>query len=302
MPRFFGPVILLLCLFLNPAGADDLNDVRSRGILRHLGIPYANFVTGSGDGLDVEIVQLFARSLDLEYEFVPTTWKSAIGDLTGRDMASGHRVPVRGDVVANGFTILGWRKQLVSFSVPTFPSRIWLVANANDPMVPIVPGSGTDREISMVREMIQGRDVLGVARTCLDPKLYGLDESNAGIRYFQGRLNDLAPAVISRDAELALMDVPDALVALEKWPGQIKIIGPVSRRQTMAVAFRKESPALRRAFNLFFMEIRARGTYQALIEKYYPVFPEYYPDFFAEYPVGEYAVGEYPGSSLRGKE
>jgi hypothetical protein len=26
-----------------------------------LGVPYANFITGSGDGLDVELMQLFAR-------------------------------------------------------------------------------------------------------------------------------------------------------------------------------------------------------------------------------------------------
>ena len=40
--------------------AADLQEVKQRGVLRHLGIPYANFVTGSGDGLDVELVKLFA--------------------------------------------------------------------------------------------------------------------------------------------------------------------------------------------------------------------------------------------------
>nr|MBP8266208.1 hypothetical protein [Zoogloea sp.] len=52
---------LALALFIHSALADDLQDIRARGVLRHLGIPYANFVTGSGDGLDVEIVQRFAR-------------------------------------------------------------------------------------------------------------------------------------------------------------------------------------------------------------------------------------------------
>ena len=44
----------LLCL-CGGALADDLREIRERGVLRHLGVPYANFVTGSGDGLDVEI-------------------------------------------------------------------------------------------------------------------------------------------------------------------------------------------------------------------------------------------------------
>ena len=45
------------------AQAGDLADLKARGELRHLGVVYANFVTGAGDGLDVELVQGFARSL-----------------------------------------------------------------------------------------------------------------------------------------------------------------------------------------------------------------------------------------------
>ena len=29
----------------------DLDEVKAAGVLRHLGIPYANFVTGAGDGI-----------------------------------------------------------------------------------------------------------------------------------------------------------------------------------------------------------------------------------------------------------
>ncbi len=292
--RYLCSVFFSFCLFLCPAWAGDLDDVRARGVLRHLGIPYANFITGSGDGLDVELIQLFAKSLGVEYEFVPTTWKTAIGDLTGRDIVSTDQVSVRGDLLANGFTILDWRKPFLSFSIPTFPSQVWLVAGAKDPLVPIVPGAGIDHDISLVKDMIGSREVMGIPYTCLDPKLYGLDKNGAGVRYFEGRLNDLAPAIINKDAELILMDVPDALVALEKWPGQIKVIGPVSRRQKMAVAFNKKSIALKNAFDRFFMEIWAQGTYQSMIEKYYPVFPEYYPDFFEDIqtlPTGELSTG-----------
>ncbi len=38
------------------AGARDLDEIKKSGVLRHLGVPYANFVTGSGDGMDVELV------------------------------------------------------------------------------------------------------------------------------------------------------------------------------------------------------------------------------------------------------
>lgn len=68
------------------AFAVDLADIRQRGALRHLGIPYANFVTTTGDrmdGLDVELIRLFAKHLGVRYELVETSWSEAFVDLTG---------------------------------------------------------------------------------------------------------------------------------------------------------------------------------------------------------------------------
>jgi hypothetical protein len=56
--------------------------------------------------------------------------------------------------------------------------------------------------------------------------------------------------------DTALMDVPVALIALEQWPGEIKVIGPISLQQGMACAFPKSSPNLRRAFNEFFIQCK----------------------------------------------
>ncbi|MEH0019464.1 MAG: transporter substrate-binding domain-containing protein [Desulfobacter sp.] len=281
MARYLWPFFLLTWLFSYPAWGGDLDDVRARGVVRHLGIPYAHFVTGSGDGLDTDIIRLFATSLGLSYVHVPTTWKDAVGDLTGNPMDSRKKVEVKGDLLANGVTILEWRKRFFCFSTPVFPSQIWLIAGADDPVTPIVPGDGLEKDISRVRNKLRGREVTGMARTCLDPGLYGLEAAGASIRYFNGQLNDLAPAVMNKDAQLVLMDAPDALVAIEKWPGRLKVIGPVSDPQHMGVAFRKNTPELKAAFNRFFRKLVADGTYQKLVEKYYPVFPVYYPRFFA---------------------
>ena len=66
----------------------DLDDVKQDGVLRHLGIPYANFITGSGDGMDVELMKLFAKHLGVKYEFVKTDWSEIFGDLTGKTVLS----------------------------------------------------------------------------------------------------------------------------------------------------------------------------------------------------------------------
>ncbi len=279
--------MLLSLLLISSALAADLKEVKEKGVLRHLGIPYANFVTGSGDGLDVELVKLFAQHLGVKYEYVEASWESAIGDLTGKKVkAKGDDievlggVPVNGDIIANGFTILPWRKKIVDFSTPTFPSQIWLVAKADSPIQPIVPQADVEKDVTAVRLLLKNRHLLGKANTCLDPVLYGMKETGAKIKLFPGSLNDLAPAVIQGEAELTLLDVPDALVALEKFPGKIKVIGPITPNQYMGVAFAKTSPELRDAFNRFFERINNDGTYLELVRRYYPKVFSYYREFF----------------------
>jgi hypothetical protein len=49
-------------LFATSSWAADLAEIKQRGEIRHIGIRYANFVTGAGDGLDVELMQGFAKS------------------------------------------------------------------------------------------------------------------------------------------------------------------------------------------------------------------------------------------------
>lgn len=255
--------------------------------MRHLGVPYANFVTGSGDGLDVELMQLFAKRIGVEYVYVRTNWREAIPSLighaisrSGNDVQIAADVAVVGDVIANGMTVIPWREKLVDFSTPTFPTQIWLITRADGPLDPITPAGTIGQDIAQVEALIRGHSVLCKANTCLDPSLYGLEQLGARVVLFQGTLNELAPAVIKREAETTILDVPDALVALRKWPGKVKVIGPLSPPQNMGVAFAKSSPQLRAAFNEFFCTCWEDGTYLRLVQKYYPTALDYYPEFF----------------------
>jgi hypothetical protein len=107
--------LLSSCLFLfsSLATANDLKEIQARGELRHLGIPYANFVTGAGDGLDVELARGFAKHIGVKYTLVYTDFYNVIRDLLGKQVVrKGDKVsltgnfPVRGDMIATGFTML----------------------------------------------------------------------------------------------------------------------------------------------------------------------------------------------------
>jgi ABC-type amino acid transport substrate-binding protein len=237
--------------------------------------------------MDVELIQAFAKSLGVRYEYVETDWGAVLPDLTGRavKMANGHaelqgNVPVKGDLVANGFTMLPWRQEVVNFSPPTFPSQIWLVARADSKVRPIEPTGDIHKDIELTRALMKSRTVLTLQKTCLDASLYNLSAVGAKVVAFKGKLNELAPALLNGEAEMTILDVPDALIALEKWHSRIKILGPISDKQQMGVAFPKNEPKLLAAFNAFLAKAQRDGSYLKLVKKYYPAAAGYFPEFF----------------------
>ena len=148
-------------------------------------------------------------------------------------------------------------------------------------VVGIISTGDLVKDIQQVKSLLAGHSVLTMKQTCLDPELYDLKATGAVIRYSTGKdLGDIAGEVVNGSAEITLLDIPDALIALQKWPGDIKIIGPISSRQLMGAAVTKDSPELLAAFNSFFQTIWKDGTYKTLVEKYYPSVFLYLGDFF----------------------
>ncbi|RIZ53583.1 transporter substrate-binding domain-containing protein [Vibrio sp. PID23_8] len=286
----------MVALASPPAYANELQAIKESGVLRHIGVPYANFVSyiNQGEmktltGLDVEIIKGFADSLGVSYEYVPAQWNNMIGKLTGRQvhykdkqLVEGEQVPIEGDLIANGVTILDWRTEVIDYSYDYFPSGVWLVARTDSSLTPIKPTGKIERDVTAVREMISGREVLAMEHSCLDPNLYDLYDTGAKVILPDGArlLNEMVPAIMKNDAESTLLDVADTLIALEKWPGEIKVIGPISEKQKMAVAFRKDSSELKEAFNQYLISMKRDGSYQALVEKYYPSIYYFYNDYF----------------------
>lgn len=270
--------------------AADLKEIQARGELRHLGIRYANFVTGAGDGFDVELVQGFAKQIGVKYTLVYTDFYSVIRDLLGKDVVrKGSEVtlsgdyPVKGDIIATGFTVLPWRQAVLLYSQPTFPSQVLLVARADARQQPIAGSKDLKRDIEDTKALIGKNSLLVMERTCLDPANYGLKGSGIDLRAYtkNTNLNEMVPAMLSREAELTLLDVPDVLLDLRKWAGQIKVLGPISEHQDLAAAFPKDAPELRKAFDDYLVKIKADGTYDKLVDKYYPGIRRYFPEFFA---------------------
>ncbi len=289
MLKTISLTIIVLLTAIQIVCATTLKQIKKQGVLRHLGVKYANFNTGAGDGLDTELMQLFAAHLGVKYQHVPTSFATVITDLTGIKIVhkgtdidiTGSTTP-KGDIIANGLTILPWRKKLINYSTPIFPTQVWLVARSDSTLQPIIPSKNTDQDIQTVRALINGVKILSKENTCLDAKLYNLSCTGAEVEYFSGGLGELTPAMIQGFAEATLIDTPNALLALEKWGSMIKVIGPVSKFQGMGVGFTKDALKLMENFNAFLSELKRNGTMYKLVDKYYPLAFQFYPEFFKD--------------------
>jgi ABC-type amino acid transport substrate-binding protein len=290
LSRICANIFLTFAIILgivSTAFCRDLDEVKKEGVLRHIGVPYANFVTGSGDGMDVELMQLFAKQIGVRYEYVKSSWDTVVPDLIGKTVKPNgdnvellEPVPVKGDVVANGFTILNWREKILDFSRPTFPTQIILLAKANSSLKPIKPSGDMNKDISRTKKLTSGKTCIGVKGTCLDPDLYNLQAEGAITKNFTGALDDISVAVIKGEAETAVMEIPDALISLKKHPGKLKIIGPLSPMQEMGAGFARDAPKLRSEFNKFLAQSKKDGSYLRIVKKYYPSVIGLYPAFF----------------------
>lgn len=288
-PFWIALVLSGFCMAL-AANAADLPEIKARGELHHLGIRYANFVTGAGDGFDAELTQGFARHIGVKYRLVYSDFYSVIRDLLGKDVVrEGDEVtlegsyPIKGDMIASGFTVLPWREQVLLYSEPTFPSQVMLIARADSLTKPITGSDDLRQDIRLTKALIGRQSLLVMEKTCLDPANYGLKGKGIELRAYtkSTNINEMVPALLNLDADLSLLDVPDLMIDMQKWAGKFKIIGPISEEQVLATAFPRDAPKLRDAFNEYLRKIKEDGTYDTLVNKYYPGIQRYFPEFFA---------------------
>jgi len=234
--------------------------------------------------LDVEIIKMYASEIGVKYEHILSTWATVISDVSGkRIIPRGDEVEtigdatVKGDIIGNGLTVLPWRKKVIEFSDPYFPTAVWVIARSSCDLSPIKPSGDPARDVAMTQNLLNGRRILGIQDTCLDPDLYNIKDSKS--EYEKGlQLNDLPAAVIKGEHEITLQDAPDVLMALAKYPGKIKVLGPLTEEQTMAFGISKDSPELLESFNAFLRKLRDNGKLKDLIIKYYPLITDYFPN------------------------
>jgi polar amino acid transport system substrate-binding protein len=233
------------------SGTADVSTITEGTLLIGTDAPYPPFEIGTPDdadfgGFDIDLGRAIAENLGLEAEFVDTSF-----DTIFRDVAANQF-----DIVIAASTITPGRQKTVNFSDPYYEAQQALV----------VP-EGSD--------ITSPEDLSGLivaAQDATTGETYANDETDAGeVRGFpEGP--DAINAVITGQADAAIIDQPVAAEAVEK-QGGIEIAAEIPTDELYGIAISKENPELLEAVNSALATLKEDGTMADLYEEYFSTEP-----------------------------
>jgi ABC-type amino acid transport substrate-binding protein len=228
-----------------PDSEADLDDVRSRGCLRVATIAFDRVPdTYRVNSFDLEIVATFADAQGVELQ---TVLRPTYGDLIPA-LLNGQS-----DVAAGALTVTEDRRQVVDFTRETFPSRMILVTRKPHPPIlrlEDVAGHkfGTER----------GTSPEAATRSIAKPSQ--IDDSF--------RIEDLAGALRDGRITAAVYEL-HVLVPIQHREPELQVGMKLGAPGSLALAVRKNSPALLAGLNEHIHDMRCDGRWVKLSLKHF---------------------------------
>ena len=234
----------------SPAGAGDLEAVKSRGSLRVLAVdlkePDEFFQFKGAPGFDREILEGFAALHRVRLEPVAiAAWDELVPALLAD----------RGDLIAGRFTVTEERRRRIAFTRETFPTRN--VVLTRKPTPPVTHAS---------RRCGRCASAPSAARAWRRrwPRA-GVPEANVddGVRP-----GGLPAALAAGRVKAIVLGVENAIIAQRDDP-QIEIGMFVGPPGSLAFGVRKEDAALLAALDAYIENLRRTATWNRLVLKYF---------------------------------
>jgi ABC-type amino acid transport substrate-binding protein len=233
------------------SGTADVSTITEGTLLIGTDAPYPPFEIGTPDdadfgGYDIDLGNAIAENLGLTPEFVDTSF-----DTIFRDVAANQF-----DVVIAASTITPGRQKTVNFSDPYYEAQQALVVPEGSDITSVDDLSG----------------LIVAAQDATTGETYANDETDAGeVRGFpEGP--DAINAVITGQADAAIIDQPVAADAVEK-QGGVEIAAEIPTNELYGIALSKENPELLEAVNGALSTLKEDGTIADLYEEYFSTEP-----------------------------
>lgn len=226
-----------------------------------LNIPYEPFEFRDGDGnltgFDIELGNALCAQAALSCSWSEQSWESLLPSLMTR----------KADAIMSSMTISDDRKEQVLFSDPYLVQPSGWFATVEYPLHEVTPDNLLKQRIGVLR---------GSSQDSYVTDLYG--QRNEVRRYTSA--DDAVNDMLASRLDIVMFDYPTGQSALfEASPGRFRLVGTKIHDEHyfndgFGIAFRKRDQALAARFNQALVELKKNGTYQALVDKYFPEEPQ----------------------------
>lgn len=200
--------------------------------------------TNKVTGFDVDLVEALGEVMGYKIEFLNLSWDGLIPSLLNGNI----------DVIASGMSITEERLKQVNFSDPYFTSVLTIMVKDNN-------------------NVIKSLDDLANKTVAVQISTTGdfAAEEIPGVKI--NRYNTAPEAlqnVILGVANASILDLPVAEAFIASNPNApLKHLGPVSADDYFGLAMRKKDTDLLEKVNAALVQIKADGTYDKIVEKWF---------------------------------
>ncbi|RPH45234.1 MAG: ABC transporter substrate-binding protein [Burkholderiales bacterium] len=240
------------------AQAVTLAQIKASGELR-IGceaayVPFTYRQDGKIVGYDVELAELFCKSLGVKANFIDTAWAGVIPSLYAKKF----------DVIMSSMSYTKERLERVAFTIPYAEASQALLVRAADADKIKAPADLNGRVLAVK---------LGSPGQVLQEKMAATLKAAGGAGFKELRTFDDHPsayvALAQNRVDGVLNTVPTLAMVLKDAPGKYAIVKGMGADNWAGIAARKEDPEIVAFLNEELKKLKASGALYALQEKWF---------------------------------
>lgn len=225
-----------------------MNNVVTANLIPYRPFAYVDHDTNIMYGFDIDIIQAIGKEVGINITLQPTTWEKIFFNLLERKC----------DLVIAAMTITKQRLETIIFSEPYLTSG----------QIITIPEGSSIRDLKDLTE----KQIGVLKNTTGDFEMTKMEEQlnlNKIKRY--GSKTKLFTSLYKGDVDAAVIDQPLAFYFIKSNPElNLLTTGNIFTTESYAIAFRQESIDLRQVVNRGLKQIKEKGIYQEIYDKYFP--------------------------------
>ncbi len=217
-------------------------------------VPFTYRDAGKIVGYDVELAELFCKTLGVKPNFIDTAWAGVIPSLYAKKF----------DIIMSSMSYTKERLERVAFSLPYAEASQAMLIRAGD--------TGAIKAVSDLNGRVLAVK-LGSPGQVLQEKMLASLKAAGGAGFKELRVFDDHPsayvALAQNRVDVVLNTIPTLAMVLKDAPGKYAIVKGIGADNWAGIAVRKEDPEIVSFLNGELARLKADGTIYKLQEKWF---------------------------------